>query len=103
LEDLLVVGRGTASTVVRQRLIRDGVRAARCEWCGRDEWNGRPIALELDHINGRSDDNRLENLRLLCPNCHAQTDTYRGRNIGAYRGWLPTEDPSTEPQLKLAI
>ncbi len=45
--------------------------------------NGRPIPLELDHINGRRDDNRLDNLRILCPNCHAQTETYRGKNIGA--------------------
>jgi 5-methylcytosine-specific restriction endonuclease McrA len=40
--------------------------------------------LELDHINGRRDDNRLANLRILCPNCHAQTDTYRGKNRGAW-------------------
>ncbi len=51
--------------------------------CRRERWNGRPIPLELDHVSGVRDDNRLNNLRLLCPNCHAQTPTYRGRNIGA--------------------
>ena len=51
--------------------------------CHLASWNGRPIPLELDHVNGRRTDNRLDNLRILCPNCHAQTDTYRGRNIGS--------------------
>jgi HNH endonuclease len=49
--------------------------------CGISDWHGRPLVLELDHINGAADDHRLENLRLLCPNCHSQTDTYYARNI----------------------
>jgi 5-methylcytosine-specific restriction endonuclease McrA len=50
--------------------------------CDRERWNGLPIPLELDHVNGMRSDNRLSNLRILCPNCHAQTPNYRGRNIG---------------------
>ena len=52
-----------------------------CSNCGLDKWLGQPIALELDHANGNNRDNRLQNLWLLCPNCHAQTSTWRGRNI----------------------
>lgn len=48
----------------------------RCAWCGIAEWRGHPLVLHLDHINGINNDHRLENLRLLCPNCHSQTDTY---------------------------
>ena len=50
-----------------------------CEECGLTEWLGNPIPLEIHHINGKNTDNRLENLRLLCPNCHALTNNYRGR------------------------
>ncbi|MEA3056309.1 MAG: hypothetical protein QOD30_1741 [Actinomycetota bacterium] len=56
--------------------------AARCQHCGRAQWRCRPIPLELDHVNGDPTDNRFENLRVLCPNCHALTDTYCGRNRG---------------------
>jgi hypothetical protein len=69
-------------------------RPARCELCGMaDEWHGSKLTLEIDHINGRHNDNRPENLRLLCPNCHSQTETFCGRNIGvseafAYYGSL---------------
>jgi hypothetical protein len=82
LTELLVSGRPTQSNRLKVRLIHAGLKAARCEQCERTSWNGRPIPLELDHINGRRDDNRLTNLRVLCPNCHAQTSTYRGRNKG---------------------
>lgn len=53
-----------------------------CWVCGITEWNGKEITLELEHIDGNSDNNTEENLALLCPNCHSQTDTYKGRNTG---------------------
>jgi hypothetical protein len=83
LEQVLVIGRLTQTSDLRRRLIQEGLKDARCETCGLATWRGNPIPLELDHVNGVRDDNRLSNLRLLCPNCHAQTPTYRGRNIGA--------------------
>jgi hypothetical protein len=82
LEKVLVTGTLVKTSQLRERLIRTRLKAERCEMCGKERWNGRPIPLELDHVNGKRDDNRLSNLRLLCPNCHAQTDNYRGRNIG---------------------
>jgi hypothetical protein len=64
---------------LRRALIATGV-AERCLMCGiGPEWNNRPIVLEVDHISGEWWDNRPQNLRILCPNCHAVTDTYRGR------------------------
>lgn len=65
---------------LKNRLLAEGLKKHKCECCGITEWNGQPAPIELDHINGNHHDNRLENLRILCPNCHAQTDTYRGKN-----------------------
>lgn len=57
------------------------MKEKKCECCGRTEWLGQPIALELHHLNGIRDDLRIENLQILCPNCHAFTDNYRGKKL----------------------
>jgi predicted DNA-binding protein YlxM (UPF0122 family) len=82
IEDLLAAGRPRNRHHVKTRLMLAGLKEARCEGCGLADWNGQPLALELHHINGDGLDNRLENLAILCPNCHSQTDTWGGRAKG---------------------
>lgn len=77
--ELFVVGPTYHHSTLKKRLLLRGV-LYECTKCGISEWHGKPLALHLDHINGVPDDHRLDNLRLLCPNCHSQTDTYGGRN-----------------------
>jgi hypothetical protein len=89
LAEVLVRGRPCSGPSLAKRLIVAGLLPRACSSCHLVEWQGQPIPLELDHINGEHDDNRLENLRLLCPNCHALTDTYRGRNIPRRRTLAP--------------
>lgn len=81
LEDIFSGKEHMVTHQLRERLVREGYKTYNCECCGIDEWNGKRISLELDHISGNRLDNSLENLRLLCPNCHSQTHTFRGRNI----------------------
>ncbi len=80
LEAVLVQGSHYKSSDLRRRLIAEGVFPARCSRCAQSRWLGSAISLELDHIDGDRNNNSLTNLRLLCPNCHATTPTYRGRN-----------------------
>jgi len=68
---------------LKRRLISEGRLVERCAVCAMEPtWNGRPLVLRLDHINGVRDDNRLSNLRLVCPNCDSQLPTFAGRNRG---------------------
>ena len=66
---------------LKNRLFKEGILENKCSNCNISEWDNLPINCELDHINGIRHDHRKENLRILCPNCHSQTDTYRAKNI----------------------
>lgn len=75
-----VAGRLRNGLHVKLRLLAAGLREDRCDICGVTDWRGERLAIELHHVNGDRRDNRLENLQLLCPNCHSQTDSWGGRN-----------------------
>ena len=84
LNDILVVESTYNRGHLKRRLIKAGWLLNMCSICGQlPFWRGNPLVLIMDHINGISDDNRLVNLRLLCPNCNSQTETFAGRNISS--------------------
>ena len=68
---------------LRRKLLEEGYKEYRCECCGNTEWLSKPIPLEVHHKDGDRNNNTLENFELLCPNCHAFTDSYRGKNSRA--------------------
>src|SRR5207245_1335080 len=77
---ILVEGSSYNRGHLKERLFVEGIKARRCEMCGQDEeWNGRTMSLILDHISGVGNDNRIDNLRIVCPNCAATLDTHCGR------------------------
>ena len=79
-KELFVRNSGTSSYAIREALFKRKLKRKKCEKCGIVHWNGLPAPLELHHINGIKTDHRLKNLKILCPNCHAQTPTYKIKN-----------------------
>lgn len=80
LSEILVENSTYSSYKLAQRLEKEGLKEHKCEIYCNTEWLGKSIKLELHHLNGNHNDNRIENLQLLCPNCHSFTDNYRGKN-----------------------
>lgn len=66
---------------LKNKLIEAGLKQNVCEICGISEWNGKPINMELHHKDGNKHNHSLDNLQMLCPNCHSQTETFRAKNI----------------------
>jgi len=98
LERVLIKNSTYPQGRVKQRLLAGGLKQPVCEMCGQRElWNGRQMSLVLDHINGISNDHRLENLRIVCPNCCATLDTHCGRNLPRRR-ICPTCERSFVPE-----
>lgn len=61
---------------LKLRLYSDGIKEPKCEMCGIESWLGKPLSMHLHHVDGNRFNNNLDNLQILCPNCHTQTDTY---------------------------
>jgi len=80
----LVINSQRQRTTLKRYLFKFGLIKLECDHCGNEgNWNGKKLTLQLEHKNGVSNDNRIENLCLLCPNCHSQTSTYAGKNCRA--------------------
>jgi len=85
LDDIMISGSTYNTTNLKERLYDEGLKERICEKCGQDEnWNGEKMSLILDHINGDNTDNRLINLRIVCPNCNATLPTHGGKNKKQY-------------------
>lgn len=80
-EELLVKGSSVNNQTIKKRVLAERLLKNQCTMCGNlGTHNGKPLVLHLDHIDGDNSNNELSNLRMLCPNCHSQTETFAGRN-----------------------
>ena len=107
IEEILIEDSNYQSPKLKKRLIEAGLKEYKCEICGNTgEWQGKPLTLQVHHINGNHRDNRIENLQILCPNCHNQTENHSikktiqhnhcadcGREIAIGSTWCPQCDP----------
>jgi len=81
LYEILVENSSASNSNLKKRLLKENILENICSICGQEPiWNNLPLTLQLDHINGIRSDNRIENLRILCPHCHSQTETFCSRN-----------------------
>ena len=84
IDEILANKRPYQSYKLKLRLLAEGIKENKCEICGIQEWNGKEINCQLDHIDGNKNNNALENLRIICPNCHSQTETFGFKNGRKY-------------------
>lgn len=93
LIDYLTANSKCSRHSLKERLIKEGYKQNICEVCGIAEWNGRPLTMQIHHIDGDNANNRLDNLMMICPNCHSQTENYRGNaNIKAEKKQYHCQD-----------
>lgn len=84
VEEYLGKKGGIKSNILKYKLIQEGIKEYKCEYCGKTEWNGLPIPLELHHIDGNHYNNDLSNLMIVCPNCHTQLTSAQSSNATSY-------------------
>lgn len=102
LEKVLTKDSEYNRTKLKERLVKEGLKEYKCECCGITEWNNKPISLQLHHVNGINNDNRLSNLQLLCPNCHSQTDNF-GRTKGRGTSIIRKADMLSKEDIELIM
>lgn len=103
LSQVLVENSTGNSHKLKLRLIKEGVKEEKCEVCGNTEWMGEPIPLDLHHINGNHFDNRLENLIIVCPNCHRLTDTHGNKNASIDLIFKQIAEQTAEDKIRLLL